>query len=272
MSPAEVASLTFCARAAPLAHSAMAATAAVRRRETNDCIEELRSLNEEAIHALSGALSTPAARPIAAAPPRLGRDRGQLAHQRELARQGRARRLETKRAPVRLRREQGVHVAEVLVRGRIAGIEPDRFLELGARLAVVAGGGVDRGQVVVRLGELGVVLHELLQNRLRFGRSARVGEHHRLEKPHLRVLGLGRQDAIGTLERGGALAGAMQAGDLAQFFGGGSARRHRDGRAKQQPERQPGSEDPELHRGRQLSSGTAHVDLMLGRAAILNRL
>jgi hypothetical protein len=47
-------------------------------------------------------------------------------------------------------------------------------------------------------------------------------------------LGLRRQDALGTLERGGALAGAMQAGDLAQLLGGGRAGRHREGRAKQQ--------------------------------------
>jgi hypothetical protein len=40
MSPADVTSLTFSARAVPLAHSAAAATAAVRRRERNDCIED----------------------------------------------------------------------------------------------------------------------------------------------------------------------------------------------------------------------------------------
>jgi len=38
MSPADVASLTFWANAAPLAQSASAAAPAMRRRETNDCI------------------------------------------------------------------------------------------------------------------------------------------------------------------------------------------------------------------------------------------
>ena len=95
-------------------------------------------MQEGRCHALSDALPTAAARPAAAARLRLGRDRGQLAHQRELARQGRARRLEAQRARVRLRREQRVHVAEVLVRRRVARVGADRLLERGARLVVVA--------------------------------------------------------------------------------------------------------------------------------------
>jgi len=94
---------------------------------------------------------------------RLRRGCRELAHQRDLPGQADARRLEAERACVRLRGEQRMHVAEVLVGRRIARIEADRLLQLGARLAVVAGRGVDRGEVVVRLGELGIVLDELLR-------------------------------------------------------------------------------------------------------------
>ena len=163
--------------------------------------------------------------------------------------------------------EQGVDVAEVLVRRRIAGIQADRLLELGARLGVLAVAGVDRGEIVVRLGELGIVLDERLQDRLRLGGAARVGQENRFQEAHLRVLGLCGEDALGTLEGSGGLAGTMETRDLRQVFGG----RAPAGDESAPHSSRPMSEDPGRIVGSSARRRRAHVDHARG-AAILNRL
>ena len=174
----------------------------------------------------------------------LCRDRGELAHQGELLRQAAARRLEPQGARVRLPREEGLDVAEILVGRSVVRVETDRLLELRARFAVVAGLRIDRGEVVVRLGELGVLLDELLQDRLRLGGAPGIGKDHGLEESHLRVFRVGGERPLGTLERCSGLARVMQPIDLAQLVGERCAR----GRRERRPEEQPGSEEPELHR------------------------
>jgi hypothetical protein len=168
----------------------------------------------------------------------------ELAREGELFRQAGAGRLEAKGTRVRLRGKRRLDVAQVLVRRRVARVEANRLLELGARLAVLAARRVDRGQVVVRLGELGVILHELLQQRLRFGSAAEVGQDHRLQEPHLRVLRLRGEGAVGQRQRGGRLACVMKPSDLAQLVG----RRGRRCGRKHGTEEQHRGEDPELHR------------------------
>ena len=148
--------------------------------------------------------------------------------------------LETQRPGVRLRREQREHVAEVLVGRRVRRVETDRLFEFGARLAVFAAGGIESREVVVRLGELRVVLHELLQDGLRLAWPAGVGENHRFQESHLRILRIARQNAIGALERRRRLAGVVQPRHLGQIVG----RRAPRGAREHGGGEQPGGEDP----------------------------
>jgi hypothetical protein len=137
-----------------------------------------------------------------------------------------------------------VDVAEILMRRRIRRIEPDGFLERGARFGVLARRCVDRGEIVVRLGELRVVLGELLQERLGLARAPAVGEQHRLEESHLRVLRAGGERAVGALERRGGLPCAVQPRHLGKFLRGGRRRAGSEHAAEQQS----GDENPGQHR------------------------
>ena len=74
--------------------------------------------------------------------------------------------------------------------------------------------------------------------------AADVGEDDRLQEPHLRVLRLARQHAVDPLERRRRLARMVEPRGLAQVVGERGARGHGEGSA----EKQPGGEDPELHR------------------------
>jgi hypothetical protein len=60
---------------------------------------------------------------------------------------------------------------------------------------------MDRGEVVVRLGQLGKVLRDLLQQRRGLAAPARIGEHDRLQEAHLRILRLAGEEAVGALQR-----------------------------------------------------------------------
>src|SRR4051812_14445220 len=90
------------------------------------------------------------------------RDRGraadQLAYQRQLVLGGRVRRVELQRLVVRLARELGVDVTEVLVRGGVAWMRADGHFQLLSRLLVLALARIQYRQIVVGLGQLGIVL------------------------------------------------------------------------------------------------------------------
>ena len=209
-----------------------AATSAVRKRERDDCIEDSDQglgRNERPNVAPAPTRRRLATRGLpAAAAPTAASPAGERA--RACCGSARARGLEAKGPGVRLPGQQRLDVAEILVRRRIARVEADRFLELGARLAVLAARGIDRGEVVVRLGELGVVLHELLQDRLRLARTAAVGEENRFQESHLRILRIGGEHAVGAFERGGCLAGVVQPRGFREVLGG-RAPPHRGRRA-----------------------------------------
>ena len=98
--------------------------------------------------------------------------REQLADQRQLGLHRGVAGIELQGAAVGLAGQLGVDVAEVLVRGGVAGVGADRHLERGTRLVELALAGVQHREVVVRLGQLGVVLGELGEGGDGVGRAA----------------------------------------------------------------------------------------------------
>ena len=71
----------------------------------------------------------------------------------------------------------------------------------------------------MRLGELRIVLDELGEKCGGIFPAPGIGEHDRLEEAHLRVSRATREVAVGTLQRGRRLPGAMQPVDLGELFG-----------------------------------------------------
>ena len=164
----------------------------------------------------------------------LGVGREQLADQRQLGLHRGVARIELQRAAVGLAGELGVHVAQVLVRGRVARVRADRHLERGTRLVELALAGVEHGQVVVRLGQLRIILGQLGEGGDRVAGAAGLGLDHALEEAHLLVLGLAREVLVGLGERLVHLARTKQLVHVAVFVGerGGGAG-HCEGQRRQ---------------------------------------
>src|SRR5215207_1113174 len=128
MSPSDVANRTFCAHAGAAAAMDTTARAAAAARTKVPGIDLLLSTVEGCAR-------------------RAGRA-DELAGQLDLARQPGVSRLQLQRSCIGLAGEHRVHVAQILVRDREVRVEPQRLLERCARLAVVAGGGMQGSEVV----------------------------------------------------------------------------------------------------------------------------
>ncbi len=142
-----------------------------------------------------------------------------LADQRELGRDAGVGAGELLRAHVFLRREARVHVAEVLVRRGVVRVELEGLLEGVARLVELALRSVQRGQVVVGLGELGEVLRELREGGDGLGLLVLLGEDHAAQEAHLRVARLAGDVGVGLGERFVRLALAQQRVHVVVFVG-----------------------------------------------------
>ena len=82
----------------------------------------------------------------------------------------------------------------------VARVGPDRHLEGVAGLVVLALLGVEHGEVVVGLGELRVVLGQLLEDGNGFSAAVELGQDHPAQEAHLGVPGLGGEELIGLFE------------------------------------------------------------------------
>ncbi len=147
--------------------------------------------------------------------------REQLADQCQLGLHRRVAGIELQRLVVGLAGQARIDVAQVLLRRGVAGVGADGHFQRGACLVVLRLARVEHGQVVVGLGQLGVVLGQLDEGGRGVGALAAFGLDHALEKAHLRVARLGRQVLIGTCQRLGMLALAQQLADIAVVVGVG---------------------------------------------------
>jgi hypothetical protein len=86
-----------------------------------------------------------------------------------------------------LRREPHVDVTEVLVGDAVVGVGGDRELEFATRELEVALLGVERGEVVVRLGKLGEVGGEPLEGLDRVVVAAELGLRDTAQEARLRL-------------------------------------------------------------------------------------
>jgi hypothetical protein len=112
------------------------------------------------------------------------------------------------------------------------------------------------------------VLRQLREQHDGIGTAARVGEHHRLEEAHLRILWRRSEETIGTLESRIGLPGTMQTRDLGQLLGQGRKAGHRDREQEQQGENfEPGWHRRGTHCGQRNCAANAWT-----LAAILIRL
>jgi hypothetical protein len=161
-----------------------------------------------------------------------------------------------------------MHVAEIFERRRIVRVQADRLLQLGAGFRVLALGGIDCGEIVVRLGKLRVLLHQLLEDGLRLCAATRVGEQDRFQETQLRVLRVCCESSLGALECSRSLPRVMQAGDFGEVLGGCAPARRSERAAQQQTD----DENPGQHRWKQRSPTAREREFTLGRTAILNRL
>src|SRR5439155_7186158 len=123
-------------------------------------------------------------------------DGEQLANQRELGLGALVYLVERNGAVVFHAGEAGIDVAEVLVRDRVVGPGQECNLERPARLIVVALLRPDHRQVVVRLGQLRVILGQLLESGDRGIGLVLICLQHAFEESCLRVLRVGREHAV----------------------------------------------------------------------------
>ena len=136
-----------------------------------------------------------------------GRGR-ELARERELGPHRPVAGVEAERFLVGARGEAGVDVAEILVRDGVLRVGADRALERVARPVVLPARGVDDGDVVVRLGELGVILGEREEEIEGLVRAALLGEDHALQEPAALVGRLGGEVAVDRRGGSGEIAPA----------------------------------------------------------------
>ncbi len=87
------------------------------------------------------------------------------------------------------------------MRGGIVRVRAYCHFERGARLVVLALRGVEHGQVVVGLRQLGKILRQLGEDRDRVVGLVLVGKDHPLEEAPARVLGLSLEVGIDAVER-----------------------------------------------------------------------
>lgn len=115
-----------------------------------------------------------------------------------------------------MRRELRVDVAEVLVGGGGIGLDADRHLEVLARALVVAARRVQDGEVVVRLGQLGIVLGEGAEDRQRLVRAREFGQDHAAQEAAVGVLRPRGEVLVHERERRARIAGAQRGARGAQ--------------------------------------------------------
>ena len=108
------------------------------------------------------------------------------------------------------------------MRGGVARIGANRHFKRGSSLVELALPGVKHGHVVVRLGQLGVVLGNLGEGGDGVVGLAGFGLDHALQKAHLRVFGLAGQVLVSLGLRFRVLPGAHQAGDIGVVVGPGA--------------------------------------------------
>ena len=115
------------------------------------------------------------------------------------------------------------------MRGGVARVRVDRELERGFRLVEIALRGVEHREVVVGLGELGIVLGEPGEHLDRVGHALLLGEDEALEEAPLRIARLRFQECLDLVERRLQLALAVEFLRFAQVVGGRRPREHGDG-------------------------------------------
>ncbi len=129
--------------------------------------------------------------------------------------------------------ELRVDVAQVLVGRGVARVGADRHLEGRARLVELVLVRVEHGQVVVGLGQLGVILGELGERRHRIRLLARIRLRHAAQEAQLGIARIGQEALVRLGQRFLALAGLEQLGDLCIVVSVGQ-RRPQQGRQHQQ--------------------------------------
>ena len=120
---------------------------------------------------------------------------------------------------VGLPRQQQVDQAEVLECGAVVGPVAQRGLQCGERLGVFAPLHMQRRDVVVGLGEVGVVFGQGPPLRHRLGAASGLGQQRALEETHARITWLAGQVPLGALQRQREVTGTAKPFDLGQCIG-----------------------------------------------------
>ena len=157
----------------------------------------------------------------------LGCRRKQVADQGQLGLHCGVAAVQLQRFAVGLAGQLGVYVAQVLMRSGIAGVGAYGHFKRGAGLVKKALVGIQHGQVVVGLGQLGVVFGQLGEGGNRVLGLARLRLDHTLQKAHLRVTWLARQVLVGLAQCFGVLACTQQAVNVGVVIGPCHARAER---------------------------------------------
>ena len=120
----------------------------------------------------------------------------------------------------RAQRKPHEHVAQILVRHRIAGVVAQRGFEQLTRGIDAALRGQQHRQVVVRLGQVGEILDQLVERVDRLGRALQLGQHHRTQKAHRRIARPLGDGFVGALHRHRGVAAAKQLLHIAEVLRG----------------------------------------------------
>ena len=129
--------------------------------------------------------------------------------------------VKLQRLAISLAGEPGVDVAQILMGRGVTGIGAYRHFKRGPGLVKLALTGIEHGQVVVGLGQLGVVFGDFCEGGNRVASLAGFGLYHAPEKAHLRVARLRGQVLVSLGEGFGVLIGADQTADIGIVVGMG---------------------------------------------------
>ena len=114
--------------------------------------------------------------------------------------------------------EREIHVAEVLARKREVGVDAQGLLEVRDGFLEVAETRLDHGEVVVGLGDFGIVDDELLELAHGLFGPGEIFERHGPHEAQLRAAFVLADAEVGELERLGGLAAVEKLFDLGREF------------------------------------------------------
>ncbi len=101
------------------------------------------------------------------------------------------------RLVIRLAREFGVDIAQVLVCGSVRGIGTNRRIKRRAGFVILTAGRIQNRKIVVGFRQIGEIFSQLGKHHNRLSRLALLGQDHAFQEPHLCIARSLRKKCIG---------------------------------------------------------------------------